>query len=281
MKRDILVTGYYGHGNFGDDILAHYVLTQILDVVPAERVVVTSPSHYLEKWFPGIKCVHGVPQDTISKVIFGGGGVFGTIRQLAYFTIRGIGNAIPKYAFCVGVDSPQNFISAWAVGRFLRSFDEISVRDVRSYLALKQLGIWNSRIVVDPSLYLEEKFRDNTPGEGIGIIIRNFPPTYVRDQHTTFISFQKDTAARHVRTWNPEEETIEEFCEYLSQFELVISERMHGIYLAAFMNIPFVAIGASPKMRSTVEMSNFHGSWHKEQELLDAEARRLKQWLVA
>lgn len=54
--------------------------------------------------------------------------------------------------------------------------------------------------------------------------------------------------------WNPENQTLEDFMLTLSDFDLFISSRFHGIIFGALLHIPSIAIEIEPKLKVTKEM---------------------------
>lgn len=170
-KREIALLGYYGEGNFGDDILAFYLLDFLTSHFSPEKIIITAPQKcYLENWFPGIYCTslaeiysHIPP---IRRIIFGGGGVFFCFPKNSFNDLYGFKRAtayrywrknlnkkakIKYYAFGVGV-GPLVGIGAKLVTRlFLQKFDYISVRDEVSYKLLTDIGITKQRLTADPS----------------------------------------------------------------------------------------------------------------------------------
>jgi polysaccharide pyruvyl transferase WcaK-like protein len=50
-------------------------------------------------------------------------------------------------------------------------------------------------------------------------------------------------------TWEPNQYSIQEFLELFNRSKLIISSRMHAIYIAGITKTPFIAIELHPKLR--------------------------------
>ena len=206
-ERDIILAGFYGQANFGDDLLAHYMLSHLTNGIEAKRIIVTAPEDsYLEKWFPGIlalprKKALASKSKKQRKVIFGGGGQFFAFPPTHLFNFFGATTCtsmrywklVPQlalgraraYAFCVGAGPFAGSGARFATHILLNRFDAISVRDAVSQELLSEMGIKRVRLGADPSLgialptgmpsQLDDK------GKSFGIVIRKWrhPPNTV------------------------------------------------------------------------------------------------------
>jgi len=192
----VAVIGYYGWGNFGDDLLASYVLDVVCRAIPPDRVIVMGPEgNYLERWFPGIRCrpcreIFQSGSYVVRKAIFGGGGQFfafppATFKNLwglrkckAFSRWRTIGwsrwRRLNAYAFCVGVGPLEGVGARWMTRKFLGQCEHISVRDAVSKEFLS--GIRNVRVVPDPSIGLAATLTpvSQRDPKTVGIVVRRW-----------------------------------------------------------------------------------------------------------
>jgi polysaccharide pyruvyl transferase WcaK-like protein len=58
---------------------------------------------------------------------------------------------------------------------------------------------------------------------------------------------------KNIVKWNPETQSIYNFLEVLSNYDLFISARFHGVIFGGLLNIPSIAIEIEPKLRLTKE----------------------------
>ena len=75
----ILIKGFYGFGNFGDDILMLTTHSIVKEIFPLAEIFIGSESKnpgYIHKYLPGIKIVNSSENLKVDWIIHGGGGVF-------------------------------------------------------------------------------------------------------------------------------------------------------------------------------------------------------------
>lgn len=75
----ILLKGFYGFGNLGDDILMLTTHKIIKEIFPQSEIIVASESknpEYIRNYLPGIKIVNSTHNLKVDWIIHGGGGVF-------------------------------------------------------------------------------------------------------------------------------------------------------------------------------------------------------------
>ena len=354
--RDVAVIGYYGWGNFGDDLLASYVLNLVCRTIPPDRVLVRGPEgNYLERWFPGIRCKPGreifhSASHGVRKVVFGGGGQFfafppATFKNLwglkckAYGRWRMIGwlrwRQLSAYAFCVGVGPLEGAGARWMTRKFLGRCEHISVRDAVSKELLS--GIRDVQVAADPSIGLAATLSpiSQRDPKTVGIVVRHWSrgPSIaelivslqsaaqsLRKLGWTiqFISFHSEydgevthwlrNKGENVRVWRPQSETILEFCQYLSDFQVLITMRAHGVFVGSLLGAVPVAVRIEPKLEisaakcgcldyvigveaspgeivAVVERASMAGpvvqNWQEGLQALQLESNRLSDWLRA
>jgi polysaccharide pyruvyl transferase WcaK-like protein len=352
--RDVAIIGYYGWGNFGDDLLADYVLDLVCRTIPPDRVLVRGPEgNYLERWFPGVRCRPGKEifrsgSYAVRKVIFGGGGQFfafppatfmnlwGLRKCKAYGRWRMIGwsrwRQLSAYAFCIGVGPLEGAGARWMTRKFLGRCEHISVRDAVSKALLS--GIRNVRVVADPSIGLAATLSpiSQPDPKTVGIVVRRWTrgPSVaelivslqsaaqsLRNLGWTvqFISFQASDRevtqwlrnnGEIVRDWRPQCQTIPEFCLYLSGFQVLITMRVHGVFVGSLLGAVPVAVRIEPKLEisaakcgcldyvigvetspaeviTMVERASEAGpilhNWQDDLQALELESNRLRDWL--
>lgn len=75
----IVLKGFYGFGNFGDDILMLTTYKITKEIFPQAEILISSESknpNYIHKYFPGIKIINATENLKVDWTIHGGGGVF-------------------------------------------------------------------------------------------------------------------------------------------------------------------------------------------------------------
>ena len=180
MRPFILIAGYFGYGNVGDEAILTGILDDLKDSLPsAECVVVsgdpaqTTDSHGSQAigWDDLPSIIAAVRQSDL--VIVGGGGLFhdywpidsrdllSTSKRPSYLSIPLLANMLrkPSMAYSVGV-GPLRSTSARDYVRFaFDCFDAISVRDEESAALLRSIGVnfggsANAVVTADPAFRL-------------------------------------------------------------------------------------------------------------------------------
>src|SRR3990170_7556134 len=75
----IILKGFYGFGNLGDDILMLTTYKIIKEIFPTAEILISTESknpEYIHNYFPGIKIINSSENIKVDWVIHGGGGVF-------------------------------------------------------------------------------------------------------------------------------------------------------------------------------------------------------------
>jgi len=352
--RDVAVIGYYGEGNFGDDLLASYILDHICKTISPERILVNAPKdNYLEKWFPGIcsaslRSIYRPSPNVIRKVVFGGGGFFFSFKSPGPLNLWGARTStawkhyyrhrpfrwpdrLRFFACCVGIGPLSGGGARWITRKLLASFDQVSVRD---HLSSGLLKLHNCRVTTDLSIgFASLKLPKALQKEkSLGIVIRHWPFQNIdhlihnlqnasqtlrkRGWNVQFISFQESfdrpvitqlqKNGDNTLSWNPMSETIEDFCQFLSGFNAIISMRAHGVFMASILGVTPIPVQIEPKLEVTaikcrcsdrilgfqctpkeivhaVDFAEVNPispvDWMNDVCVLDAELKRLDKWL--
>jgi polysaccharide pyruvyl transferase WcaK-like protein len=197
--RKYAILGYYGHGNFGDDLLARAVIPLVLQRVTPQELLVSAPRNcYIEDWFPGVRCVplrwstrH--EYESVEKVVLGGGGLFFAFRSRNPFQFFGLLHssicglhlhlASPqwrrrthKYAFCVGVGPLDAPFSRRLAASYLASFDHVAVRDTESASIVARCGLTNAVVATDAAVGVASQWLSAPPTDRdrVGIVVRHW-----------------------------------------------------------------------------------------------------------
>ena len=217
----ILLQGYIGHRNFGDDLLLKLAIDNVKGIRNVEVYCILQESldaNYLTQYYPQIKIItykKAVPiffYKKFDKVYFIGGGVFFDYRKTIDFKSylkKKISNYlrfnIPRIIFGakyagigIGIGPFKNSKSKKIYKNLLQNFDLLGVRDYTSFEHAKSFGVKNIHLSNDSSLLLNEdlkmlKKQSKTPKR---VVIS--PRSYKHD-----VSFEK-----HL-------ETLIEFTNYL------------------------------------------------------------------
>jgi polysaccharide pyruvyl transferase WcaK-like protein len=310
--RRILLLGYSGFGNFGDDLLLKQAVDK-LSVIRGALISIHTPicsrqSNYLSKWFPQARIIRGKLRfrDIIghNRVLYFGGGVFFEYQRVSWLTEirRSLSNlrlfCIPKVLFRVrfgGIGlgiGPFLFNQSRRIfARRLGLFSLLFVRDEESYANAIEMGARQVGISPDLSLAIttERIGHDRRVGEksfgSLSILVcpRSWKHEKEKESYIfrlakalaqikqtrpnlkiTVFGFQKSEdavalerlseIADNMMQWDPETMDTEDVFRTFREHDVVVSARMHGIYVAGLTGKPSVAIGLDPKITSATRM---------------------------
>jgi len=199
-QKNVVISGYYGFGNAGDEAILSSILAAFKKEAPEFKLTILSINPSLTEEEHSVSSVHRYRPAGLLKTLWncnllisGGGGLLQdttSIRSPLYylglvFLAKVLGKKVMYYAQGIG---PLN---TWS-GRFLtsrisRMVDFITVRDEDSLYILKTLGVSGPemKVTTDPVFALEpaaeeevmEVFKkEKIPGEGgwLGVSVRNW-----------------------------------------------------------------------------------------------------------
>lgn len=319
----IVLKGYFGAGNFGDDILLHVVSGAVKQVTDTPIVLSCSKeASYLRHHSHGPFDIrrHSAPVFDSHILVYAGGGQFFGFRQgstlefirqqiLRRFGFkvarqltaamggkRKMAGSTPSHIAAVGV-SVGPFVrgsaSEYAAALRLGECGHITVRDEASSQQIRRWKL-NAAVSCLPDLsfayrrwsrsYDDTGARSGRPA--IGIILRRWlysDEEWVSNLRNAasqlkesgyavdFVSLCSSDDGPTLNTlapteklvaYDPERTSIDEFAKQLSEYDLIISGRAHGVFTAAIFNIPCIAIELEPKLTLATNTTSFNsGSW--------------------
>ncbi|MBE7042309.1 MAG: polysaccharide pyruvyl transferase CsaB [Ruminococcaceae bacterium] len=171
MIYDIMLSGYYGFGNSGDEALLQMILQDLRVCRPGLSIVVLSQNPEETARMHHVKAVNRMDLKEIfrilkkTKLLISGGGSLiqdATSSKSLYYYLTLIGMAkkcgckVMLYANGIGpVDSSLNRLIA---GKILNRVDLITLRDPDSLIELRKMNVDIPEITVtaDPALRLKE-----------------------------------------------------------------------------------------------------------------------------
>ena len=167
IKNLIVVSGYYGFNNLGDEAILEVLTTELKRLVAADNIIVLSNNPQKTASRYGVKSVSRWKFDALTKLlpqtklfVSGGGGLFQDVTSLKPPIFYGGQILLAKLAktkiliYAQGIGPLRSAFSAAIARSALWLADEITVRDLRSYDQLKKWGIQSS-LTADPVWRLE------------------------------------------------------------------------------------------------------------------------------
>ena len=167
---DILICGYYGYGNMGDETLLSVITSELRRKDPALRLCALSAAPEKTNQLHSIDAVARFDPDRIAKtmnrskmLLFGGGNLLQdrtSTHSLLYYTqilrmAKKRGLKIFIYANGIGpLHSEEN---RRRTAEALKLADAVSLRDPRSYAFAQKLGLQKTaRLTFDPAILTEK-----------------------------------------------------------------------------------------------------------------------------
>ncbi len=198
----VLVSGYYGFNNLGDDLILHVLVTQLmargLDVTVLSNNPIETKRMFQEESPSGgtVDAIHRMSLVDIFKAmtdahlfICGGGGLFQdrtSIKNVMYYgAIAGLARflEIPVCMWAQGVGPLNKQLSRWIVKNLFNETAMFTVRDTQSAQLVSDIAGFLPEVTADPVWLLDmpeatEPHADTPqPGEtwNIGISLREWP----------------------------------------------------------------------------------------------------------
>ena len=241
---EIVLYGYFGKGNLGDEALREAWSRALAEV---GQVVAFAPP----------RLPHG------ETVIFTGEPLQDrTSRRSLLFYAAAIKAAVGRgktVLGAVGVDV-RSLLGRWILPRILCDVDYISVRDPLSREGLRLLGV-DAREARDVALSL-----DPPTGTHRGPVLLNLTPSLPPEARAAALDFAREAATRLGRPLKGlvmargEDEhalagleliaprTVDEAREVIGEATLAVGARLHFLEFALLCGTPFVAVPYAPKV---------------------------------
>ena len=290
MTKNIVISGYYGSDNFGDEM----ILKVLIDKLKQFDVNITVLSLNPEKT-KALHKVNAVKSFDILKVIStilksdvlisGGGSLLQdstSVKSLFYylFVIK-IAEFFRKKVmiFAQGIGPVKNKFGEILCKKLLKKADCVTVRDDKSLFLLRGWGINDAKLVVDPLFGLN--LAGSTPTETVGIQLRSFKDLseeflvklaksveqYFYNKKIKIFSFQ-DSLDKKVcvhfeailKSLNPNiqteviyEKTPQELINLMRELQYMIAMRFHACLICAKYGIRTLALSYDYKVDKLAE----------------------------
>ncbi len=273
MSKKVVISGYYGFKNFGDELILS-ILTQHLKNLDAD-ITVFSVSPEFTKQTYGVKTARTFnPLDVIKTIaatdvlISGGGSLFQdatSLKSVIYYAfVLGLAQLFGKKTiiFAQGVGPLYHPLSRFLVKHLFRRCDVVSVRDEKSLSLLQNWGI-KAELVEDPAYSLT--IPQTTKQQVTGVQLRQFEGVNQQfltnlanaiQGETKVFSLQKtlDVEVCHDFAQKSGGEVVENnLITELSSVETLISMRFHALIVALKAGVKCVAINYDPKVKTLAE----------------------------
>jgi polysaccharide pyruvyl transferase CsaB len=170
----VVIQGWYGNGNLGDEIVLECILAQLRKALPGASFVVVSDNPEDTRRRHGVKSIRRgggrftrlrrlMALTRADLFVLGGGGLlksFGS-SELSVLTWLGALDlahemGVPTMTYAVGVSDGFTTRTEAVIRDILSGTDAVLVRDEPSLQILKKMGVAGVRVTADPSVLLPQ-----------------------------------------------------------------------------------------------------------------------------
>jgi polysaccharide pyruvyl transferase CsaB len=289
-KETIIIAGYYGFGNFGDELILRALIQQLRDKNPECQITVFShrpqqtADHFqvqaINRWRPWAWLR---PLARADRFILGGGGLLqestGPLNYFYYLSLLLLAKCFRcrTEVHAIGVDPiDQLFNRLWTRFVFDSWVDYISVRDADSQRALESVGVL-TRIWRVPDLVFRLEMPAKKPiveSSAVALAVTEWPqrPGWEHDlafllervqtqlqvplELLVFYPAEDAALAQRVADLTGHKVTVR-ICEHaedlltaVSDYGLIVGMRYHALALAALAGRAFIGWGVQRKVRA-------------------------------
>lgn len=290
-KNDVLISGYYGYKNIGDDSLLKAIVQNLKEQKPDVSVTVLSKKPKETSDAYNVDSIH---RYNIFKIwyalrhtrllVSGGGSLLQDVTSTHSYKYYSF---IIKLAMRYGA---RVMIYANGIGpllteknrrdckNLLEKVDKITLRDAQSLQELESMGVQNEITVSsDPAFSLNATdvgFKEDTsyfvvsvrkwkglPSDFVdklGTICKdirekyNFTPVFVPMQSWMDMDISVEIAAKCGGKVAPAFTNVENLIEYIKNSQFVLGMRLHALIYALNVSVPLVALSYDPKVDAIV-----------------------------
>ena len=289
--RKILISGYYGFDNFGDEAILGLLLEKFKDC--DVTVLSSNPRKTFDTY--GVHTVYSFSLDHVIKelaycdvLVSGGGSLLQNVTSnkslIFYSSIIMLAQSFKKdvMIFAQGIGPIKGFWGNLIVKSVLKKCKYISVRDENSLKLLNKWKIQNANLVCDPIYSLEVEQPQRT--KKIGIQLR-------RSENLTDELFDKIIAQVKARYYSREIELLslqdemdvgisqvfynklkhvapninvkivsglnnQEIIEHISEYDCMIAMRFHACLVGVKYGVKTMAVAYDPKVEILAKENN-------------------------
>lgn len=284
MEFDVLIVGYYGFGNLGDELLAESAVNLLQSAgIPRGRIAVLSAAPELTSKRLGIKAfnrwnitdIYGTLRES-RTVLLGGGGLFQDSTSIKscfyYWGVIAVAKICGTRPWAMGqsIGPLRSVISRWLAKS---AFASCAYRGVRNSKSLEQLDAWGLTGELAPDLVMGLDVNNNFEREGT--LLLNLRPGYGAMAENAAREAQRfadenKLRVRGIALAKEDEKLLKDFwlknilkldelilLETLDDFEnaaagstFAIGMRLHFLILSMLMGLRCCAVPYDPKVNS-------------------------------
>lgn len=291
-RNDVLISGYYGYKNTGDDSLLKAIVQSLKEQKPDVSVTVLSKKPSETAGMYGVKSIHRYNIFTIihtlknTRLLISGGGSLlqdvTSTQSYKYYslimkTAMYFGAKVMVYANGIGPLRVEK--NRQDCRELLEKVDVITLRDAQSMQELKEMGLKKEITVsADPAFSLNPAKMGAGEGEQYFVVsVRKWKTlpedfadkiasvcSYIKEKYNispVFVPMQswmdgdmcKNIADKCGGKLRDDFEDVEFLIEYIKNSRFVLGMRLHTLIYALGVNVPVIALSYDPKVDAIVK----------------------------
>ena len=167
-KADVVVSGYYGFGNMGDESLLDVIAATLAEEIPGVKIAALTRHPKKDARRTGLRCVARFSPAAVgaiagAKLLVSGGGSLlqdsTSRRSLKYYAgVIGIAEAfgVKSYIYANGIGPVRDKANRKLTAKVVDRATEVSVRDADSADELRRIGVRREsiRVTADPAFLI-------------------------------------------------------------------------------------------------------------------------------
>ncbi len=168
-KTDVMISGYYGFGNMGDDSILSTIISKLSETAPGIRITALTRKPKENEEIFGVRCIARMNFFRImwemrrSKVLISGGGSLfqdstssKSLKYYAFIVNLAKAMGMKTYIYSNGVGMIYSEKNRRLTAKTVNGADRVSVRDVSSFEELMSIGVDRNRIelTADPAFMM-------------------------------------------------------------------------------------------------------------------------------
>jgi N-acetylglucosaminyldiphosphoundecaprenol N-acetyl-beta-D-mannosaminyltransferase len=288
MRRKIVISGYYGFGNLGDEAILAGLLKGIRSKVSDVEILVISGNPQDTKGRHQVRAISQLSPKILVELrsadlfISGGGGLLQdktSLRSLLYYLgLIYIAQKlnIPTFICAQGIGPLTRKLSRWLVKRVLQKSTAISVRDEASKKLLAELGIDEAFLTADLSFLVDVEAEGDhidlgdLPRPLIGVNVRDsqgFDPKDFADKVSRTLALSKGSAiflsfspfdvsvCQSVARWLKGKhkiisniDSLTKAISVIKRLDILVGMRLHSVIFANRLGIATIGLAYDPKV---------------------------------